>query len=98
MRVVGVLRRAPSALLLVVQLAGVLLYPFMEESDAGRAGFAVFGILVLVLAVLAIRSSPFLSWVSMLVAAPAVVLLSIQIFTAQEELFPWSSGFEAVLY
>ena len=98
MRVVGFVRRTPSALLLVVQLAGVLLYPFMEDTSVGRAAFAMFGILVLVLAVLAIRATPFLSWVSLLFAAPAVVLLAIQVFTARHELFPWSSAFEAVLY
>lgn len=91
-------KRTPSALLLVVQLAGVLLYPFMEDTAAGRAAFATFGILVLVLAVIAIRITPFLSWVSILIGAPAVVLLGIQVFTAQEQLFPWSSGLEAVLY
>jgi hypothetical protein len=98
MRVIGFVRRTPSGLLLVVQLAGVLLYPFMAETSAGQAAFAVFGILVLVLAVLAIRATPFLSWVSILIGAPAVVLLGIQVFTAREELFPWSSAFEAVLY
>ncbi|HET6625447.1 MAG TPA: ion channel [Nocardioidaceae bacterium] len=98
MRVVRFVRETPSALLLIVQLAGVLLYPFMESSDVGRAVFAMFGILVLILAVLAIRATPFLSWVSLLVAVPAVVLLGTQVFTARDELFPWSSGFEAVLY
>ncbi len=98
MRVVRFVKKTPSALLLIVQLAGVLLYPFMSETSAGQAAFAVFGILVLVLAVLAIRATPFLSWVSILIGAPAVVLLAIQVFTAREELFPWSSGFEAVLY
>lgn len=97
MRVVRFVKGTPSALLLIVQLAGILLYPFMEGST-GRAAFAMFGILVLALAVIAIRATPFLSWVSLLVAAPAVVLLSIQVFTAREELFPWSSGFEAALY
>jgi hypothetical protein len=98
MRALRFIRRTPSALLLTVQLVGVLLYPFMENSNAGRAAFAIFGVLVLVLAVLAIRVTPFLSWVSLLVAAPAAVLLGIQVFTARDELFPWSSGLEAVLY
>jgi len=98
MRVVDLVKRSPCALLLVVQVGGVVLYPFMEDTTAGRAAFAIFGILVLALAVVAIRATPFLSWVSMLIAAPAMVLLGIQIFTASHELFPWSSGFEAVLY
>ena len=36
-------RREPSAILLAAQLAAVLLYPFMEGSDVGRALFSVFG-------------------------------------------------------
>ena len=98
MRVVRFVKRTPCALLLVAQLGGVLLYPSMEDTSAGRAAFAAFGILVLALVVLAIRATPFLSWVSVLIAAPAVVLLVIQVFAASDALFPWSSGFEAVLY
>ncbi|HET6698179.1 MAG TPA: ion channel [Nocardioidaceae bacterium] len=98
MRAVGFVRHTPSAHLLALQLLGVLLYPLMEDSNAGRAAFAIFGMLVLVLAVLAIRVTPFLSWISMLIGAPALVLLGIQVFTARDALFPWSSGFEAVLY
>ena len=51
-------RREPSAVLLAVQLGAVLLYPFMEDSDAGRALFSVFGIGVLGLVLLAVRSTP----------------------------------------
>ena len=98
MRVVTFVKQTPCALLLLAQLAGILLYPFMEDSSAGRAAFAMFGILVLALVVIAIRATPFLSWVSMLIAAPAIVLLSIQVFSASEGLFAWSSAFEAVLY
>jgi hypothetical protein len=98
MRVVTFVKQTPCALLLIAQLAGILLYPFMENSSAGRAAFAMFGILVLALVVIAIRATPFLSWVSMLIAAPAIVLLSIQVFSASEGLFAWSSAFEAVLY
>jgi len=97
-RVLSFFTRTPCALLLVAQLLGVLLYPFMENTSAGRAAFAIFGILVLALAVLAIRATPFLSWVSVLIAVPATVLLVIQIFTDDANLFAWSAGFEAVLY
>jgi hypothetical protein len=50
-------RREPSAVLLAAQLAGVLLYPFMENSEVGRALFSVFGIAVLGLVVLAVPYS-----------------------------------------
>lgn len=98
MGVIAFVRRTPSAALLVAQLGGVLLYPFMENSTAGRAAFAIFGIMVLSLAVIVVRTTPFLSWVSMLIAGPAMVLLGVQVFTESPALFGWSSAFEAVLY
>lgn len=95
---VAFVRGTPSAALLVAQLLGVLLYPFMERTPGGRAAFALFGLVVLSLAVVVIRTTPFLSWVSTLVAAPAMVLLILQVFTDSHTLFAWSSAFEAVLY
>jgi hypothetical protein len=91
-------RREPSAFLLAAQLAGVLLYPFMESSDAGRALFSLFGIGVLGLVLLAVRSSPAHTWVAVLLGVPATCLLLIQAVTADDELLPYSSAFEAVLY
>ena len=91
-------RREPSAILLAAQLAGVLLYPFMESSDAGRAIFSLFGILVLGLVLLAVRSSPAHTWVAVLLGLPATCLLLIQAVTGDDELLPYSSAFEAVLY
>jgi hypothetical protein len=91
-------RREPSAILLAMQLAGVLLYPFMESSDVGRALFSVFGIAVLGLVVLAVRSTPGLNWVALLLGAPATVLLLIQAVTGSDDLLPYSSALEAVLY
>ena len=90
-------RREPSAILLVVQLAAVLLYPFME-SDSGRALFSLFGILVLGLVLLAVRSSPAHTWVAVLLGLPATCLLLIQAVSGDDELLPYSSAFEAVLY
>ena len=91
-------RRQPSALLLAGQLAGVLLYPFMEGSDVGRALFSVFGIAILGLVVLAVRSSPGLTWVVVALASPATVLLLIQAVSGSDDLLPYSSALEAVLY
>ncbi|HET6548123.1 MAG TPA: potassium channel family protein [Solirubrobacter sp.] len=93
-----VLRSEPSAVLLAVQLAGVLLYPFMEGSGVGRALFSVFGVLVLALVLLAVRSTPALWWISALLGAPALVLLLIQAITRDDALLPYSSAFETVLY
>ena len=94
----GIARREPSAILLAAQLAAVLLYPFMEGSDVGRALFSVFGIAILGLVVLAVRKTPGLNWVALLLGAPATVLLLIQAVTRSDDLLPYSSALEAVLY
>jgi hypothetical protein len=96
--VLEAVKRQPSALLLAVQLAGVLLYPFMEDSDAGRALFSVFGILVLVLVLLALRSSSAATWFGLMLGVPASILLLIQAVTTDDALLPYSSALEAILY
>ena len=91
-------RRQPSAILLFAQLAGVLLYPFMEGSDVGRALFSVFGIAILGLVVLAVRGSPGPTWFGVLLGVPATILLLIQVVTGSDDLLPYSSALEAILY
>jgi hypothetical protein len=91
-------RREPSAVLLAAQLAGVLLYPFMESSDVGRSLFSIFGIAILGLVLLAVRSSPGLTWLGLLLGIPATALLLIQAVTGDDALLPYSSALEAVLY
>jgi hypothetical protein len=96
--VLSLARREPSAILLAAQLASLLLYPFMEGREAGRALFSVLGILILGLVLLAVRSSPFLTWIGLALGAPATLLLLIQAITRSDDLLPYSSAFEAVLY
>lgn len=67
------LRTHPSGMLLVVQFLGVLAYPYME-AGIGRAVFSVFGLAVLLLAVWAVRSTPALTWVAVLLGLPVFVL------------------------
>jgi Ion channel len=96
--VLSLARREPSAILLAAQLAGVLLYPFMEGSDAGRSLFSVFGIAILGLVVLAVRSSPGLTWIGLLLGIPATILLLMQAVGGRDDLLPYSSALEAILY
>ena len=96
--VIAFARRQPSAILLGAQLAAVLLYPFMEDSDVGRALFSVMGIVFLGLVLYAVRSSPALTWIGVVLAVPATALLLIQIVTGDDGLFPYSAAVEAVLY
>lgn len=74
----------PSAVLLFVQLLGVLLYPFMAESATGRGLLSLFAFVVLVLAVRAVRATPAGTWVAYLLAVPVVA------FTVLEAVQPES--------
>ena len=58
----------------------------------------MFGIAILGLVVLAVRRSPALTWVALLLGVPATVLLLIQAATDSSTLQPYSSALEAVLY
>lgn len=98
MRAVRFLRDNPCALLLLVQLLGVLAYPFMEETVLGQSLVAAFGLVVLVLAVRAVRATPSLWWVAVTLAVPALLLLTAQVVTGNAGLAPYSAGFEAALY
>jgi hypothetical protein len=92
------IRSDPSAILLFTQLAGLLLYPFMEGRDVGRALFSLFGIAILGLVLLAVRSTPALTWVALLIGIPTTLLLLIQAATQSDGLQPYTSALEAVLY
>jgi hypothetical protein len=96
--VLSLARRQPSAILLGVQLAAVLVYPAMEGSDVGRSLFSVFGIAVLALVVLAVRSSPAFTGAALLLGVPATILLLIQAVTQDDTLLPYSSALEALIY
>ena len=91
-------RRHPSAILLLVQIVGMLLYPFVEHTDAGRMGLAIFGVVVLVVTTGLVRRTPGLTWVSVCIALPAIALLALQAMVPLPQLLPWSSGLEAVFY
>ncbi len=94
----SVARRQPSAFLLAAQLGGLLVYPAMEGSEVGNALFSLFGIAILGLVVLSVRSSSGFTWVAIVLGTPATILLLIQAITRDDTLLPYSSAFEAVLY
>lgn len=91
--------RHPSAVLLVVQLLGVLLYPFMDTSPVGRAALSLFSLVVVVLAVRAVRATPALLWVSVLLGGPVVVLTILEAVDPSDgAVVFWSSTLHAAFY
>jgi ion channel len=91
-------RRHPSAVLLLVQLVGVLVYPAMEGSRGGRVAFEILGIIVLVLAVWSVRSTPGLTWVSITLGVPAVALSLVDVMRPTETVVAWSAVLHAAFY
>lgn len=67
------LGRHPSALVLYAQLVAILAYPFLEGSIAGRAVLGVFQIAIVLAALYAVRRTPSLTWMGILLAPPAML-------------------------
>ena len=92
-------RSHPSAVLLGVQLAGILVYPFLGDEPAGRAVFGLFGLVVLALAVAAVRMTPSLTWVAGLLGLPVLVLTVVEGFSPDRDgVVLTSSVFHAAFY
>jgi hypothetical protein len=90
--------RYPSAMLLLVQLAGVLLYPLMEQTNESRIYFGVFGVVVLGLTLRMVRATPGAVWIALLLAA-AIVLLSVATVVAPSEpLLLTMAALESIFY
>ncbi|MGL4315773.1 MAG: potassium channel family protein [Pseudomonas sp.] len=92
------IRLHPSAGLLFVQLLGVLLYPWMEDTQIGRALFGAFGLLVLGMALHVVKRSPVQTWVAGLLALLVVALNLLDRFTPSTLLEALIAILEAAFY
>ena len=98
MRLLQHTKRHPSAILLLVQLCGMLLYPVIEDTRGGQVVFNAFGVLVLSMTVLMVRRTPGHAWISGSIAVPIIILLALQTLFGMHHLLPWSSALEALFY
>ncbi|MDR7331820.1 ion channel [Roseateles asaccharophilus] len=97
-RLLALTRRHPSAILLLVQLAGLLLYPLLESTRIGPLALSAFGIAVLVVTTRMVRRTPGLMWLSLCLVLPAIVMLVLQGIWEMHWLQPWSAALEALFY
>jgi hypothetical protein len=103
-RTVDFFRNTPCATLLAVQLLGVVLYPALEDQTGrvgglGRSVLSVFALLVLFLAVLAVRRTPSLTWISAVLGLPLIALTIAEGFQPDNQTITlWSGLFHAVFY
>jgi len=94
----SLVRRHPSALLLVAQLMSLLLYAVLDGSSGGSAVLGTFGVLLLAIVVWIIHRSPMGRWITWLLAVPAIGLSLLSVLIVDPTLRLWSSTMEAVLY
>lgn len=90
------LYRHPSATLLIVQLAGLVLYPFIESRTAGNLVYGVVGVVVLVATMSMVHRTSGHVRIGLALAA-AVVTLNVATMR-MPELLPWAAALEAVFY
>ncbi len=79
------LRTHPSAVLLFAQLIAVLSYPFLDGSTAGRAGLGVVQMVIVLIALYAVRRTPTLTWVGVLLAPPAMIFTVLEAFSPDSD-------------
>lgn len=73
-RWVALVRKQPSAALLAVQILVILLLPWLHGAQYGRVGLSLLSAAGLVLAVVTVRSTPALTWLSFVLMVPAMGL------------------------
>jgi hypothetical protein len=86
------LRDHPSAVLLAVQLVAVLAYPFFDDSPVGRAVLGVVGTAVVLIALWAVRRTPALSWVAVILGGPAMVCTVLEAISPSTDAFVLASA------
>jgi hypothetical protein len=77
----AILRKQPSAFLLLVQVGVIILLPWLETLSYGRVVLIVLSFIALTVAIITVRSTPALTWVSVLIGLPALVLEISSLFT-----------------
>jgi hypothetical protein len=88
----------PSALLLFAQLASLLLYPIMVDSGSGRVVFGVVALVIVVLALAVVKLSPAANWLAWCLAIPAMICTAAGVVLGDNGWFVGTAVFESALY
>jgi len=88
----------PSALLLIVQLASIIIHPALESVKFNQAIFSCFNVVALLLAVWVVNRSPAFNWVAWALALPAISLTLLFVLTTNEHYFVWAQLLESAMY
>jgi hypothetical protein len=92
------LRRHPSALLLLAQLACIPLYPLVEDLGGARMLLGMVGVLILLLALRMIRYTSARTWPAIVLAGLATAASGLYLVGGHEGLRGWDAALEALFY
>jgi hypothetical protein len=93
------IRKHPSGILLASQVGAVLLYPFLNDAPVGRTVLGVVSMLVVGVALWAVRRTPALNVVAFGLGLPALVLTVLEtVFSRDQTVLVLSSAFHAPFY
>jgi hypothetical protein len=85
--------------LLAAQFVAVLSYPFAGDNEVGRAIIGVFGAVILIVAMYAVRATPALTWVALVLGVPVLVLTVLEAMSpSNDPIVFWSAIFHAAFY
>ena len=94
----AIMRKQPSAGLLAVQVLVILLLPWLQSVSYGRVVLTLLSFTALVVAIVTVRSTPALTWVSVLIGLPAAALEVATLFTERDGVAAYAHGALAVFY
>lgn len=97
-RVRKILGQHPSAVLLFAQLVGVLAYPYLDDSRLSRALFGVVQLAIVGVALWAVRRTPALSWVAVILGGPAMTFTLLEAVSDAEWIVLVSALLHAPFY
>ena len=70
----AVVRKQPSAILVGIQLLALVLLPWVESANWGRAVITSLSLFAVTFGIWVVRSTPALTWLALLIGFPAFVL------------------------
>ena len=97
-KIIHTLSTHPSALLLLVQLASIIIHPMLESVKFNQAIFSCFNVAALSLAVWVVNRSPAVNWVAWTLAVPAIALTLLYVATANEHYYILAQLLESAMY
>lgn len=97
-KLIHTLSTHPSALLLLVQLASIVIHPSLESVKHNQAIFSCFNVTTLLLAVWVVNRSPAINWVAWMLAVPSIILTIAFVFAGNVHYFIWAQFLESAMY